>query len=127
MIELLSVGVGGFIGSCIRYGISKLLANQADFPLATLTANVIAGFLIGFITVIYERTDFVTARQKLMLTTGMLGGLSTFSTFSLETVDLLTKGSYTLAFTNILLNVALSLLGVMLGMWAAHTLRKAVL
>ena len=92
MREFLIVGIGGFFGSCARYSISKAVAlSGVDFPLATLLSNVTAGFIIGFIFGIESaHPALLSAKTKLLLKTGVLGGLSTFSAFSLETVSLFT-------------------------------------
>jgi CrcB protein len=90
------------------------------FPLGTLLANVIAGVAIGFIIGL----DISQAKAKLFLTTGLLGGLSTFSAFSLETVTLFSEGKYFLGTLNVLLNLVLSLLGVVLGMFLAKLVKR---
>lgn len=116
MYELLAVGLGGALGCCCRYGISRAFsACSLTFPAATLAANVLAGFLIGLFTGM-EQTWGMDARLKLFLTTGLLGGLSTFSTFSLETVRLWQDGSYLTAGVSVALNLALCFAGVAAGM-----------
>lgn len=126
MKELLAVGIGGFIGSCFRYSISQFIDSGTGVPYATLTANIIAGFMIGMITILYEQTDLISDLQKLLLTTGLLGGLSTFSTFSLETVRLFSSGQILSGSLNIGLNVFCSLAGVLLGMLAGHLIKSAI-
>jgi CrcB protein len=129
MTEILSVGLGGFLGCCFRFGLTKLCAPiGAQFPVATLLANVIAGFFIGFFSGLEKSAGWMTPRARLFLTTGMLGGLSTFSTFSLETIRLFSEAKYLSAFGNIALNVLLSLTGVVLGLMCARffTGRSAV-
>lgn len=127
LIEFLVVGMGGFLGSCMRFGLTKLAAFlQWGFPLGTLLSNVIAGFFIGFIIGLEQQSVTITPRAKLFLTTGLLGGLSTFSTFSMETVNLFSSGKYALGAGNILLNLGLSLLGVVAGAaFAKFLLKKA--
>ncbi len=95
-----------------------------QFPIATLISNVIAGFLIGFITELERDAGWITPKMKLFLAIGMMGGLSTFSTFSIETIDLFSQSKYIHAAGNILLNVTLSFVGVMLGMITAKMLFK---
>ncbi|MDR0887053.1 MAG: fluoride efflux transporter CrcB [Clostridiales Family XIII bacterium] len=126
MSEFLVVGMGGFLGSCLRFGFTKL-ANQFSFqlPFGTLISNVLAGLLIGFIIGIEQQSTALNPHTKLFLTTGFLGGLSTFSTFSLETVNLFQEGKIFLATGNVALNLALSLLGVAIGMTCAKLLKKA--
>ena len=127
MVEFLIVGVGGFIGSCARYGLTRITNGfNITFPLGTLLSNVIAGLCIGFIIGLEQQSTLISPRTKLFLTTGLLGGMSTFSTFSLETVSLFQGGKYLLAVGNILLNLILCLLGVVLGMFMAKlVVRKA--
>ena len=125
MIEFLLVGAGGFIGWCLRFFFTKLmLPMPVQVPLATLFSNIIAGFLVGFLTGMEKETSFITPRAKLFLTTGMLGGLSTFSTFSMETINLFLASDYIRAFGNIIFNLIFSFLGVLLGMFTAKMLFK---
>lgn len=125
MLEFLAVGVGGFLGSCARFGFTKLLERgNLTFPLATLIANVLAGLLIGFIVGLEQQSAALPQKAKLFMTTGLLGGLSTFSTFSLETVNLFKDEKYIFAAGNIALNLALSLMGVVVGIAAAKLIIK---
>jgi len=118
MLDFLVVGIGGSIGSCIRFAFSKI-ANYYSvvFPFGTLMSNIIAGFFIGLIIGAEQHSIAISPKTKLFLTTGLLGGLSTFSTFSLETVNFFNQGKLVLAVGNIVLNLALSLLGVVAGMY----------
>lgn len=125
MAEVLVVGVGGFIGAALRYAISRVPFGL-EFPVATLIANVIAGFFIGFFTELERSSGMLSPRTKLFLTTGMLGGLSTFSTFSMETMTLLSHQKYAHAGANVLLNLVLSFFGVALGTAVARLLCKPV-
>ncbi|WP_066645450.1 fluoride efflux transporter CrcB [Christensenella timonensis] len=126
MIEFLVVGAGGFIGCCLRFLITKLMMPlPVQMPLATLFSNIIAGFLVGFLAGMEKQTSFITPRAKLFLTTGMLGGLSTFSTFSMETINLFLASDYARAFGNIVFNLIFSFLGVILGMSVSKLLFKS--
>lgn len=83
LTSLVAIMIGGGIGSALRWGISQRL--DAFFPLlppGTLISNIIAGFIIGFATVFFTRLTSFSPAVKLMITTGLCGGLSTFSTFS---------------------------------------------
>jgi len=116
MFDFLIVGIGGFIGCCLRFGITKLmLPIQFQIPIATLLSNIIAGFFVGFITELELNFDWMTPRAKLFLATGMMGGLSTFSTFSMETINLFSQSKYIHAVGNIAFNITFSFLGVLLG------------
>ncbi|HEX3026839.1 MAG TPA: fluoride efflux transporter CrcB [Clostridia bacterium] len=117
MQKILYVGIGGFIGAATRYLISihsaKLFGTQ--FPVGTLVVNVLGGLLIGLIMELSLATDLIPPNARIFLTTGVLGGLTTFSTFSYETVSLFSEGSYLLGGANLILNLFLSLCGVVLG------------
>jgi CrcB protein len=117
-MSFFAVGIGGFVGAVLRWLITKSLAFTA-FPLGTLVSNAAAGLLIGFIIGMERQTSALSPNVKLFLTTGMLGGLSTFSTFSMETVSMLENGKLLSAGGNVLFNVGLSLLFVVLGLTAA--------
>lgn len=123
MFEFLAVGAGGFLGSCARFGLTKVMQSYFDkFPFGTLLSNVIAGLLIGFIVGLEQQAVRISPKMKLFLTTGMLGGLSTFSTFSLETITFFQDGKYLLASANVLLNLFLSLISVAVGLYIAKVL-----
>ncbi|AIY83104.1 MAG: fluoride efflux transporter CrcB [Clostridium baratii] len=122
-IELIAiVGCGGFIGAALRYIISLNAAKifGADFPYGTLIANIIGAIIIGFVMKMSLDTSLITPNTKLFLTTGMMGGLTTFSTFSYETVTMINSGQYVLGALNLGLNVVLSFIGVTLGMIVAR-------
>ena len=116
-INIICLGCGGFLGAISRYIISIYTSKQFLFkiPLGTLIVNVLGGFLIGLIMELTIKNNFISPQLKLFLTTGIMGGLTTFSTFSYETIVLMKEGNILLAILNILLNLILSLLGVVLG------------
>ena len=125
MIEFLVVGAGGFIGCCLRFLITKLMMPlPVQMPLATLFSNITAGFLVGFLAGMEKQTSFIPARANLFLSTGMLGWLSTFSTFSMETINLFLASDYVRAFGNVVFNLIFSFLGVILGMSVSKLLFK---
>lgn len=126
VLEFLAVGAGGFIGSCSRFGLNKLSdIFGLTFPFGTLLSNVIAGIAIGIIIGFEEEMMPVSPKMKLFLTTGLLGGLSTFSTFSLETVNMFRSSKYFLASGNIALNLCLSMGSVMLGILMVRAVLKS--
>jgi len=116
-MKLLYVGLGGFTGACLRYIIS-LGAQKwwgAEFPYGTMIVNVIGGLLIGLLMELSIGSDLIPPHLRLFLVTGLLGGFTTFSSFSYETVSLLSDGSYLLGAANIGLTLILSLGGVVAG------------
>ncbi|MGL4760469.1 MAG: fluoride efflux transporter CrcB [Sarcina sp.] len=118
------VGCGGFIGASLRYLIS-LWATKGigpGFPFGTLIVNILGAIIIGFVTEMSLRTNIVSPTAKTFITTGMMGGLTTFSTFSLETMTIFSHGNIGLGSLNIILNLALSLIGVVIGQFIAKIL-----
>ena len=116
LASLIAIMVGGGVGSALRWGISQRL--NALFPLlppGTLVSNIIAGFIIGFATVFFTRLTSFSPAVKLMVTTGLCGGLSTFSTFSEEVFSHLQNEDYIWAGTEIAVHVLFSLLAVYTG------------
>ncbi|NLK38411.1 MAG: fluoride efflux transporter CrcB [Epulopiscium sp.] len=119
MIQIVFVGLGGCLGSVLRYLISlatsRLFGSQ--FPWGTLLVNMTGGALIGFLMAYCIARD-VPPEIRLFLTTGFLGGLTTFSTFSYETIQMILAGNWGIGLLNIATNLALSLGGVWLGRMA---------
>ena len=109
MNTVLAVGIGGFFGAISRYLLATWVQKLSSsfFPIGTLSVNVIGSFLIGFLYLYFSHT--INPTLKAMLITGFLGALTTFSTFSLETLLLLQEGLYLKAGLNILLNVTLTI------------------
>ncbi len=109
MGEFAAVFIGGGLGSVLRFAISRWYGTaSADFPWATLTANVLAAFVLGFAWEYFAmRTGMVNSYRTLVLT-GFCGGLSTFSTFSLETLRLYQQQHYLTAAVYVLLSIVAS-------------------
>jgi CrcB protein len=93
--SFLAIGVGAALGAWLRWGLGLLL-NPAmpELPLGTLTANLVGGYLIGLAVAFFMQQPGVSPEWRLFIITGFLGGLTTFSTFSAETVTLLLRGQY---------------------------------
>ena len=112
--NLLLVGLGGSIGSMVRYAVSFLIRSKS-FPLATLSVNIIGSFIIGFVFAISLKEGGLSNNWKLFLATGICGGFTTFSAFSLENMGLLQSGKIGMAVTYILLSIVLGIVATFLG------------
>ncbi|MBP2649822.1 MAG: CrcB-like protein [Firmicutes bacterium] len=122
MLKLLLVAVGGGVGSVTRYLVSNLLAARwgSEFPYGTLIVNVIGCFIIGiFMTLITERI-MVNPYWRLLITVGFLGGLTTFSSFSYETLKLVGDGNIYYAIYNIGFNLLVGLVATWAGISVAR-------
>lgn len=104
------VCLGGALGTGARYGVGLISKQLAPaWPLATLLVNVIGGFAIGFVAGLAQSRPAFPESWRLALTTGVLGGFTTFSAFSLETLLLWREGQWLVGAGNIVANVVLSL------------------
>ncbi len=116
MKSYLLVFIGGGFGSVARFLTTKLIGVTAlNFPFATLTANFLSCIIFGFTIAFGLNKTTLSPELKLLIITGFCGGFSTFSSFSFETVELFKTGQTLFAFCNILLNIALSVIGLHLG------------
>jgi CrcB protein len=113
---LLAVGVGAALGAWLRWALA-LLCNPlfGPVPLGTLAANVVGGLLIGATCEVLGRNAGWPPEVRLFLVTGFLGGLTTFSTFSAETVALLDRGDHAWAGTLVALHVCGSIAATLAG------------
>lgn len=113
---LLLVGIGGFVGAILRYGVSGLIqGGEAAFPLGTLGVNVIGSFLLGFIMYSAEYGGFFPEETRAFLAIGVLGAFTTMSTFGYESFRLLENDEFALLGINIAGTVLLALCAVCLG------------
>jgi len=118
MQKLLWVGVGGFLGTALRYAVGGALARLKagwTFPLETLVINVAGCVAIGLLAGVAEARGVFSGTTRAFLFIGVLGGFTTFSTFGYETFQLLRGGQATAALVSVLLQVGLGIAGVWLG------------
>ncbi len=112
-MEFLFVALGGALGSMCRYAIS-LLSVKTSFPILTFITNIAGAILIGFIVGIVNNSE-VSPNTVLFWKTGVCGGFTTFSTFSLETFLLFENKAYLLGMIYMFLSVICCLIGVFCG------------
>ena len=121
-----AVMIGGAIGSALRYGLSTWIAEAAHstFPWGTLAVNVIGSFVIGFFAGLTgpDGPFLVSPIVRAFVTIGVLGGFTTFSSFSLQTMLLVQDSQWLSAAGNVLSSVALCLLATILGIALANML-----
>ena len=122
MPTFLWIGLGGFLGANARYWLGLWLAGRwgTSFPLGTLAANALGSFVLAFLLTSAASRVSVPAGVRLFLTIGFLGGFTTFSSFSYETISLLEQERWVTALANLITNAGLGLLGAFLGMVMAR-------
>ena len=118
MNNILLVGLGGFVGSVLRYLVSGAVQQslkRLDFPYGTLAVNVAGCFVIGFLAQYGEKYGTFSEESRALIFVGILGGFTTFSSFGNDTINLVRENFLTNAFLNVGANVILGLLAVWLG------------
>ena len=123
MEKLLAVAAGGAAGALTRYGtvVAFDRLGWQGFPWAILAVNVAGSFLFGLIWSVLEERGAVSDGIRLLVLTGFLGSLTTFSTFAFDSAQLLRGGSWWLFAANLLLNNAFALAAIWLGFRAAKS------
>lgn len=112
-MKLLMIALGGAIGAILRYKLSSL---NDEFPYGTLLVNVSGSFFLGFFFFLFLKDGVtVSEEMKSFVTIGLLGALTTFSTFSLELVNFFDQGDFRLLLTYLFLNIFLGVGAVFLG------------
>ena len=124
MIQFLIVFVGGGIGAALRHGCNVAFARTIGtaFPYATLFENVVGSTVMGLLVAFFAFRSGIPQHWQLFLTTGILGGYTTFSTFSLDTALLYERGELGLAALYVLLSAAVSIAGLFAGLALVRSL-----
>ena len=120
--RILLVAVGGAIGSVLRYATTLLAIHWFgdQFPYGTMIVNLVGAFVIGFVNQVAVETLLIPEEIRIFITTGMMGGLTTYSTFSYETVRLMETGAWTSAWLNVVVTTGAALALCVLGMAAGR-------
>ena len=124
-LALFAIAIGAALGAWARWGLSLWLNPvHHAVPLGTLVANLAGGYLIGLAVAGFAQAPHLAPEWRLFAITGLLGGLTTFSTFSAETVELLQKQAYGWAFGVIALHLLGSLAMTGLGLWTVKLVAR---
>jgi CrcB protein len=118
-LPVLAICIGASTGALARWGLGLWLTPGGMIPWGTLAANLIGGYLIGVCIAVFQAMPQLDPMWRLLLITGFLGGLTTFSSFSAEVVDFLMTGRYTLALGTAVAHVAGSLVMTVIGIKTA--------
>lgn len=126
MRPFILIFLGGGLGSVLRYttGVWIHRLHPSAFPLGTLAVNVLGCLLIGFLASLMTDQASVRYEYRLAILVGVLGGFTTFSSFSWETVRLLHDGRLLTAFLNVATSVVLGLSATGLGVWCAYLIQR---
>ena len=133
LMQYLVIGLGGALGSMLRFGIGTFIDSGMSkgtgpiFPWGTIVVNITGCFIIGFIATISvagEGRIYLSPLTRSFITIGILGGYTTFSSFSLQTLTLAQAGQWGGAAANVLISVVVCLLGVWLGAMLASSLNQ---
>ena len=125
MLKIIYVGVGGFIGAVLRYligGWVHKLLDEPWLPVGTFVVNMLGCLLIGVLMGLVETRQFVRPEMRLLLITGLLGSLTTFSTFAYESISLFRSGESLAAMMNVGGQLFIGLIAVFLGMALAKAI-----
>ena len=119
MLAVLAICLGACVGALCRYGLALWLNPGAAVPLGTLAANLIGGYLVGVCVAVFQNLPQLDPAWRLLLVTGFLGALTTFSTFSAEVVGMLQQQRYMLALGTAAVHLLGSLLLTIAGIRTA--------
>ncbi|MEA3372220.1 MAG: fluoride efflux transporter CrcB [Campylobacterota bacterium] len=123
---ILAIGAGGFIGAVLRAYLNGLISHRVphDLPFGTLGVNLIGSFIMGVLIAYFMYTTLFSVHMKSFLSTGILGALTTYSTFAIESFLLLNSGHIMLALANMGLNAFGTVLMAAAGYYGASSLLK---
>lgn len=128
MYTILLIGIGGFIGSILRYILGGWIQNSfVNFPVGTLAINTIGSFFLGLIMYLSEYQGFFSNETRIFLTIGILGAFTTLSTFGYESFRLLDDSKLTFMAINIVSTVLFSMLAVYSGKIVALSISSYLL
>ena len=124
MISVLWVALGGAVGSMARFGVNMAAPRflGQSFPWATLTVNIVGSLLMGFLVSFLAEKYADQPDLRLFLLTGVLGGFTTFSAFSLDVLNLVQRGEAAMAFVYAMASVLLSIIAVFAGFMMSRAL-----
>ena len=122
--QALAIMAGGSIGALARYTLSSVVSEKlgSNFPFGTLSVNVLGSFLMGFLAIVLVEKMDLDPLLRLGIFVGFLGAFTTFSTFSMETMNLFEEGLHMRALLNMVISVMLSVLAVWLGFIIGKTI-----
>jgi CrcB protein len=124
MFDWLWVAIGGAAGSVLRYGTTIAFQRwtQSSWPWATFAVNILGSFLIGWLAYLVVGRGAISVQTRLIVMVGLLGGFTTFSTFSLDTLRLIQEGGWRAAAANAVLSVA----GGLIAAWAGFQIASSL-
>jgi CrcB protein len=122
LLKLFWIGLGGFCGANLRYMVQTWSADRwgSSFPYGTLIANVTGILILGFIVTLATQRVALSPNWRLFLTVGLLGGYTTFSSFTVETLNMMETGRWTASGVYLVGSVLLGLAGAYLGIVLAR-------
>lgn len=123
-LSILAIFFGAGLGALLRAGFNFLSVSAASIiPLGTLLSNMVGGYLVGLAVAFFGNNPQISPEWRLMVVTGFLGGLTTFSSFSAEVVAFIQRGEFTLALGTAMLHLVGSLLLTFLGILTYQALK----
>ncbi len=122
--SILAIFCGAGFGALLRAGFNLAVVNiPSTLPLGTFISNMVGGYMIGIAVAFFGSNPNLSPEWKLLVITGFLGGLTTFSSFSVEVVAFIERGELLWALATALLHVVGSLALTFLGIWTFHSFR----